>query len=333
MDADLDYNRSMSSRTRWLWVVLILTLVGGLHSGVSFAQGGDTRYFPETGHSVSGEFLLQYESLPNPELIYGSPITGRFTAADNGREVQYFERARFELNLDPLLDLRVVVSPLGEYLFEIENPGTRQTLAVNEATCERIPADGAAVCNSFLTFFYENGGIAVFGYPISEAEWRDGMYVQYFDRACFEWHPELLPGEPVVLGNVGERYFYHVENPSQRSVVVDDFIPDAEKIVLELRAHVFVGQAVIPSKGHQTVYVVVQDQSLRPVPGAYVLIVIRKANGQELRFSPTETTDENGILVLETPLPDMPVGVSEVEVGVIWHDLETHTRTFFQVWW
>lgn len=328
----MGYNRSMIARTRWLWVVLILALAGGLHSGISLAQGDDPRYFPETGHEISGEFLVKYESVPNPELIYGLPITDRFTAADNGREVQYFEKARFELHPELSSDLQVVVSLLGQYLYEIENPGTGQPLPVNEATCERIPADGAAVCNSFLTFFYANGGIAVFGYPIAEAEWRDGMYVQYFDRACFEWHPELPPGERVILGNVGERYFYHVENPAWRSVALD-FIPDNEEIVLALRAHIFVGQAVMPSEGPQTMYVVVQDQNLRPVSGANGVVIVRRSDGVEISYVLNEATDANGISVLEVELRDLPVGLTEVKLDVTWEGLKAHTRTFFQVWW
>jgi hypothetical protein len=80
------YNHVMRSRTRWLWVVLVLCLLVGLNRGISFAQSDEPRFFPETGHWVSGDFLAKYESVPNPELVFGMPLTGQFPAADIGRE-------------------------------------------------------------------------------------------------------------------------------------------------------------------------------------------------------------------------------------------------------
>ena len=56
------------------------------------------RYFPETGHRVSGRFLAYWEQhggLPQ----FGYPLSEEFTQVlEDGRAytVQYFERARFE---------------------------------------------------------------------------------------------------------------------------------------------------------------------------------------------------------------------------------------------
>jgi hypothetical protein len=44
----------------------------------------------------------------------------------------------------------------------------------------------------FLTFWRENGGLLIFGYPISEEIVEHGRVVQYFERARFEYHPENL---------------------------------------------------------------------------------------------------------------------------------------------
>ena len=321
------YNHVMRSRTRWLWVVLVLCLLVGLNSGISFAQSDESRFFPETGHWVSGDFLAKYESVPNPELVFGMPLTGQFRAADIDYDMQYFEKVRFELHLDNTPDLRVVISPLGDYLHDIDSPGTGQTVAVNEATCKRIPADGLPVCNSFLTFFNTNGGIALFGYPISETEWRDGMYVQYFERAIFEWHPEVPPGQRVILGNAGERYFYHVEPPSLRSVA-EDYTAN----VIELQAHAFVDQAVMSPTGRQVVYVVVQDQNLQPVAGISGSVTFRLADDRELPYV-MPVTNAYGISIVEAELRDQPFGLTEIEVTVTGIGLEAITRAFFQVWW
>jgi hypothetical protein len=44
----------------------------------------------------------------------------------------------------------------------------------------------------FLRFWRENGGVMVFGYPISEEIVENRRIVQYFERARFEYHPELF---------------------------------------------------------------------------------------------------------------------------------------------
>jgi hypothetical protein len=47
----------------------------------------------------------------------------------------------------------------------------------------------------FLKFWRENGGVLIFGYPLSEEVVEDGRIVQYFERARFEYHPEYLGKE------------------------------------------------------------------------------------------------------------------------------------------
>ncbi|MDQ5825655.1 MAG: hypothetical protein M3441_15795 [Chloroflexota bacterium] len=65
------------------------------------AMPAPARYFPETGHNLSGSFKAYWEThggLP----IHGYPITEQFEGKNplNGRTyvVQYFERSRFELH-------------------------------------------------------------------------------------------------------------------------------------------------------------------------------------------------------------------------------------------
>ena len=63
---------------------------------------------------------------------------------------------------------------------------------------------------AFLRYWTANGGLAIFGYPISEpfdeANPADGSLhqVQYFERNRFELHPEFA-GSPaeVLLGLLG----------------------------------------------------------------------------------------------------------------------------------
>jgi len=63
---------------------------------------------------------------------------------------------------------------------------------------------------SFLNYWQANGGLAQFGYPISEEfseRLEDGKsyVVQYFERARFEHHPENQPPSDLLLGQFGRR--------------------------------------------------------------------------------------------------------------------------------
>jgi len=56
----------------------------------------------------------------------------------------------------------------------------------------------------FKAFWQANGGLPIFGYPISEEFDENGVTVQYFERARFELHPDF-DGNPyhVQLGLIG----------------------------------------------------------------------------------------------------------------------------------
>src|SRR5690606_18839925 len=59
--------------------------------------------------------------------------------------------------------------------------------------------------HGFLRYWEQNGGLANFGYPITEEfQSADGIVTQYFERARFEWHPGSWPERfDVLLGRLG----------------------------------------------------------------------------------------------------------------------------------
>jgi hypothetical protein len=61
----------------------------------------DSRYFPETGFTGSGEFL-KIPGAVDPLLLHGYPITDAFVAPDSspaaGMMIQYFQRARSRIS-------------------------------------------------------------------------------------------------------------------------------------------------------------------------------------------------------------------------------------------
>jgi hypothetical protein len=318
-------------RSKRFWLLISLILLGsilGISERQVLAQTDVSRYFPETGHWVTNEFLYKYESIPNPTLLYGAPITESFLDSF-GTKVQYFEKVRFEL--DPTLppSIQVKISPLGEYLYQ---EGKKLGMTTNTPACRLFSETGHSVCYAFLDFFDKNGGISQFGYPISGFEEHDGRYVQYFQKARFEWHPEKPPGQWVTLSNLGLRYFYyHGENLGELNPVLeDDNIPDNS--ILSLRTKAFVKSSVLSSGGTQTIYIIVQDQHYKPVPGAKVEFILTLPDGSTKEYR-TNNTNIDGITMLDFSVGSDFRGITNIEVLSSYKELDGHTLTSFHLWW
>ncbi len=168
---------------------------------------GEPLLFAETGHTLAYAFRQFYErngGLP----IFGLPISEVFI--ENGLPVQYFERARFEWHATLAM---VQAGHLGRWAAadRMAEPPF-QALERAPVTGMFFPETGHSLDGDFLRYWRANGGLAVFGYPLSEAfvelNATDGRSytVQYFERARFEWHPELPAGQQVQLGHLGRQY-------------------------------------------------------------------------------------------------------------------------------
>lgn len=93
---------------------------------------------------------------------------------------------------------------------QIATPATRIPPFTSTPTRNYYPETGHSLSSGFLAYWSRNGGLPVFGYPITE-EFSEpnsdtgGQYtVQYFERERFEYHPENQ-GTPyeVELGRLG----------------------------------------------------------------------------------------------------------------------------------
>lgn len=74
------------------------------------------RYFPATGHTLSGKFLLFWKTYGGLD-IFGYPISEPIT--ESGHPVQYFERAKLELRVSSSSNaLQVHMVPLGTQLWQ-----------------------------------------------------------------------------------------------------------------------------------------------------------------------------------------------------------------------
>ncbi|MBA3471316.1 MAG: VanW family protein [Herpetosiphonaceae bacterium] len=154
------------------------------------------RYFPETGHNIMFEVKRFYESRGGLE-IFGLPLTEVIT--ENGQQVQYFERARFEIHPENKgTEFYILATRLGAYFTQgrtAEAPFQWLAAAPSEGLTF-FPESGHSLGGGFRDFWKANGGVYTFGFPISEEFQEfsptDGKpyTVQYFERARLEWHPE-----------------------------------------------------------------------------------------------------------------------------------------------
>jgi hypothetical protein len=187
----------------------------------AFVLPGASRCFPATGKCLRGAFL-NYWFAHGGLSQFGLPVTGELTeklADGSTYTVQYTERARFEWHPENRgKESQVLLGRLGADLSapRANEQPFRPTPACG--SCAQggtpyllyFPQTGHAIGAELQAYWQNNGGIPVFGYPLSEAfEERsptDGKtyLVQYFERNRLEYHPENK-GTPyeVLLGLLG----------------------------------------------------------------------------------------------------------------------------------
>ena len=229
-------------------IIVALVLVATLASVVAWpqpsaaqSQVADTfppyqaRYFGETGHSAVNWFLESWKNTPNALFVLGFPISQpfieeSFTNPGQFYRVQYFERAVLEEHpanfgqqgnrfyvLGRLMGRELAKGREGEPAFQrVGNPGDGTWFGETGHTLRNSPAP-------FRDFWVNNGGLDVFGYPLSEqfqeVNQADGKtyWVQYFERQRMEWHPEQSnPNYRILLGLLGNEYRdrFHKNNPA-----------------------------------------------------------------------------------------------------------------------
>jgi hypothetical protein len=178
--------------------------IPGDSASASHDVGPNRVYFPQTGHHLSHGFL-DYWRHNGGLYIFGYPLTEELS--EGGLTVQYFERAVFEWHPDAPADWRV----------QLRRLGSQFAAGRTERAFQRVEGESSSNVTYFLqtghnlgfgfkSYWERNGGLRIFGYPISEEFTEDGRTVQYFERARYEWHPEHR-GTPheILLGHLGRQ--------------------------------------------------------------------------------------------------------------------------------
>lgn len=187
----------------------------------------DALTFGETGQTLAEPFRSYWETnggLP----LFGFPISPlrAEVSPEDGKtyQVQYFERARFELHPELVgtpyyillgrLGVQAAVSARQRYplpfqpLLPSPSPSESSGSSGKAGQATYFSETGHFLKGAFLNYWTASGGLAIFGLPLCEEFEEDNgqgqtYLVQYFERARFEFHSEAPPSYRVLLGLLG----------------------------------------------------------------------------------------------------------------------------------
>jgi hypothetical protein len=206
-------------------IVLALSLAALLAAAAARGAGAqaDQRCFRETGFCIAGRlrtFWEQNGGLP----VFGFPIAAQRAELIEERmiESQWFERSRLELHPENSAPYDVLLGRLGaDRLRQQDRDWRAFPTSTPQAGCRFFAETSHNICGDMLAVWRAHGlefdgragtseaeSLALFGQPLSDAQPEtigDGRraIVQWFERACFELHPENPPPYDVLLGLLG----------------------------------------------------------------------------------------------------------------------------------
>lgn len=324
--ADCVYNEfSTTMHRRIIATITAFCMLTALYASAS-AQTVQYRFFPETGHNVKGEFLAYYNANPNALILFGYPITEEFKSKD-GAFVQYFQRARFELDSAQPEGRRVTLSALGRLTFSTKG----EVAAGNMLSCRAYPQTGFSICLDFLEFFDKYGGVEQFGYPISGFEYHEEKLVQYFEKARLEWNPWKPAGQRVTVSDLGKFYFSRLgEDLALLSPVRP--LDNSQSAILQISARAFVRKAVALASDSQSIYIIVRGQNMQPVPNADCVATINWPDGSQTAYR--VTTNSGGVGIIPFDFSNQPHG-NLITTGIVcaYNALRSDTSTSFRIWY
>ena len=201
-------------------ILLVAQYIAALYT----TTPADPVCFPETGKCIAGPFLAYWQT-HGGLAINGYPLSDeQVEILEDGQAytVQYFERSRLEYHPesgDP--HYQVLLGQFGRRMLSVaygEYAGySGYQAAIKPAAplagAVYFPETGHNLGGLFLAYWEANGGLAQFGYPLTEERWDTlpsgtgaCCRTQYFERARFEYHPENA-GTPfeVLLGQFGRQ--------------------------------------------------------------------------------------------------------------------------------
>lgn len=201
------------------FLALLGLLLGGVLIQPPRARAADEQCFAATGFCVHGRFL-DYWQTHGGLAINGYPLGDEHVETlDDGQQytVQYFERVRLELHPENQPPYDVLLGQFGRRILREAYVVDRRAYARDVVPpAQPVPGEvyfaetGHNISPRFLDYWQQHGGLAQFGYPITEERYdilEDGKTyrTQYFERARLEYHPENDPPYDILSGQFGRR--------------------------------------------------------------------------------------------------------------------------------
>ncbi|MEO5952424.1 MAG: hypothetical protein ABIQ44_08185, partial [Chloroflexia bacterium] len=124
----------------------------------------NSQYFASTGKTVIGDFLNVYNKYGLSRIGY--PVSEETT--ENGTKVQYFERVRMEFHPEVTTSgYKVMLTRLG---VQISQGAQFATVAPFASTTSHayVAETKHSLSEPFLSYWKKNGGVELYGFPISE---------------------------------------------------------------------------------------------------------------------------------------------------------------------
>ncbi len=153
---------------------------------------------PDLRRDVHTVFWFKYEDFPapNPSVPYGLVRLEETSAG-------YAVSGAVAVHKQGYRAYQALARPGGLPESRMAPP---QTYTLNATY---FPATGQVIAPEFQDYWAHNGGLAQFGYPLTQPTLVRGYQTQFFERAVFEYHPENLPPYDVLLRRLGAEILTH----------------------------------------------------------------------------------------------------------------------------
>lgn len=319
------------------WMALLLSVCVTIGfapapSTVALVESPSCVFISETAHNIHGAFLVFYRAHNGTEN-FGSPLTEAFL--ENGRIVQYFERARFEYFPEEPDPYRVHLGLLGDQYGITDPPIRSQAIPpANNPNFRYFPDSGQMISFAIKEYFDKSGGSEVLGYPISGLRFETGRFVQYFQRQRVAWDPAVSGANKVRPSPVGQLVLdrKYPADLKWRARTANDWcgstptgpVPTPQPFAvptvtgnnttLSLQVRVRFRQTGLT--GPQYVDITVEDQNGKRMPKVALSATILAAKGE--RYFPLLPTNNSGTSAFSFEIGNQPPNsIVTVEVSAV----------------
>jgi hypothetical protein len=143
---------------------------------------------------------------------------------------------------------------------------------------------GHSVILAFKDFYFQHGGEAVFGKPLTEFIPDGESWVQWFENVSFEWHPDRPDGERVQLTPLGEISYQQFGNRLLHITPRPEAAKD--RVTLTIRPD----YSLLLGDTPQIVHIMVQDSAGQPLPDVPVTLYVTTLSSRRIFDGPSTNT-------------------------------------------